>query len=125
MHTPPSPQPPSQVFLNFILVNWSGTDVEIALSAAIAATAPGCSRPLHRACFRVQLLGRFLGRMCLILGPRRSFWVRSLRPVDFVTGGSVFVPSFVRLCAAFSDGLCFAWLPVRCLRGSARVRGSD
>ena len=40
MHTPPAPQiPRAQVFLNFILDIWSGTDVEIVLNAAIAATA--------------------------------------------------------------------------------------
>ena len=54
VHTPPAPQiPRAQVFLNFILMIWSGTDIEIVLSAAIAATAPGCSRVLRRACFRV------------------------------------------------------------------------
>ena len=54
VHTPPAPQiPRAQVFLNFILIIWSGTDVEIVLSALIAATAPGCSRVLRRACFRV------------------------------------------------------------------------
>ena len=54
MHTPPAPQiPRAQVFLNFILDIWSGTDVKIDAIAAIAASAHGCSRVLRRACFRV------------------------------------------------------------------------
>ena len=54
VHTPPAPQiPRAQVFLNFILIIWSGTDVEIVLSAAISATALRGSRVLRRACFRV------------------------------------------------------------------------
>ena len=102
--------------------------IKIAAIAAIAASAPGCSRPWHRACLLSRVAFRSLsgphvpdfGSQKLMLGS-----LRSLRPVDFVTGGSVFVPSFVRLYATFSDCLCFAWLPVRCLRGFARVRGSD
>ena len=108
VHTPPAPQiPRAQVFLNFILVNWSGTDVEIDLSAAIAATAPGCSRPLHRACFRVQLLGRFLGRIRPILGPRSSCWVRLLRAADFATGSSVLVTLHLHLRGPIFDRLYF------------------
>ena len=52
VYSPPVPQiPRAQVFLNFILGIWSGADVRIVLSAAIAATALRGSRVPRRACF--------------------------------------------------------------------------
>ena len=39
VHTPPAPQiPRAQVFADFALDLWSGTDVEFAASAAISAS---------------------------------------------------------------------------------------
>ena len=76
------------------------------ITAAIenAATAAVAAAPSHRSMASVGGLlggvawGRLQGRICFVLGPRRSFLVRLLRTVDAATGGRTFGGWYVRLC---------------------------